>query len=434
MLREVECQPILFVGAGLSRRYFGAPGWHDALANALSAITDDGPAYEYYAQKHGDDLPKIGSLIAARIHEWAWSKGKNVFPKELFEKNRPTSVFLKQIISKQLSDITPKNPGQIDKKFADEISNLLKIRAHAIITTNYDKFLENLFQGYAPIIGQEVIRYDVNSFGEIFKIHGTVEQPSSLIITEEDYDFFSKRQKYISAKLLTYFAEHPVFIFGYSFNDPNISSIIADLGEIIADSDGLISNIYYIAWDPLASSKAHLQSEHIVSSGGRQYRVKAIVTDDFNWIYTAISSDAALKSINPKLVRALAARTFRLIRSDIPRGKFEVNYQILEGLTESDDNLPNILGITRSSNANESHSFSISQIAEQLGYKYWSPVDRMIKSIERKTGINLRASDNRYYIKIKTGKKSTSFAGKWSHEALALFRKIKNNEPYEINL
>lgn len=46
------------------------------------------------------------------------------------------------------------------------------------------------------------------------KIHGSSHEVESIVITNEDYVDFYKRKKYISAKLLTYFAEHPLFSLG----------------------------------------------------------------------------------------------------------------------------------------------------------------------------------------------------------------------------
>ncbi|MBB4169752.1 hypothetical protein [Rhizobium sp. BK538] len=49
-----------------------------------------------------------------------------------------------------------------------------------------------------------------------------------------------------------------------------------------------------------------------------EFRIRAIHTNEFDCIFKALKSQSALTSINPKLVRALAARTMKLIRHDIP--------------------------------------------------------------------------------------------------------------------
>lgn len=89
------------------------------------------------------------------------------------------------------------------------------------------------------------------TYGEIMKIHGSSKEPESIIITNEDYVEFYKRKKYISAKLLTYFVEHPLFFIGYSINDENIKAILSDIDEIIAPNNALIR---IFIWFPLVQN------------------------------------------------------------------------------------------------------------------------------------------------------------------------------------
>ena len=140
-------------------------------------------------------------------------------------------------------------------------------------------------------------------------------------------------------KLLTYFAEHPVFIMGYGLGDPNVKSILKDIGELVAAEDGLIPNVYQIIWRSDKIEK-HPPDQATFAVDGKEYRIRAIHTNDFNWIFEALKSQSALKSINPKLVRALAARTMKLVRHDIPSGAVEVNYETLEKVADEKDFLP----------------------------------------------------------------------------------------------
>ncbi|WP_425350024.1 SIR2 family protein [Methylobacterium tarhaniae] len=66
--------------------------------------------------------------------------------------------------------------------FADEIASLRSIRPHAIITTNFDGFLKGIFDDYEPIVGQSVIVYNMNSFVNIYKIHGSNEDLASIVL------------------------------------------------------------------------------------------------------------------------------------------------------------------------------------------------------------------------------------------------------------
>ncbi len=141
-------------------------------------------------------------------------------------------------------------------------------------------FLEVILEGYESIRGQTILKYNTNSFGEIYHIHGDIADPSSIVFSQKDYDEWQQKKKYVSAKLLTYFAEHPIFIFGYGLHDPNVLSILNDIGEILANDEGLIQNVYQVIWHskdaPINPSK-----EIAFLHNDKQYRLNAIHTKEF---------------------------------------------------------------------------------------------------------------------------------------------------------
>ncbi|WP_421779764.1 SIR2 family protein [Kiloniella litopenaei] len=432
LLLEFECQPILFVGSGLSRRYFSAPNWRELLRDIFKYLPDGEVRFEYYRQKLRDNPVEIGSALADLIFEWAWGDGREQFPHEFFSSNVNKSCFMKFLACRHLHDMTPEL-SDLKSKFENEISALSSIKPHAIITTNYDLFLEQVFDGYEPITGQTILKYNTNSFGEIFHIHGDISDPSSIVLTQEDYDDWAEKKKYVSAKLLTYFAEHPVFIFGYGLGDSNVKEIMKDIGELVADETGLIPNVYQVVWHPNEVEK-HPPDQAIFSFDGKEYRTRAIHTNDLKWVFSALKSQSALTSINPKLVRALAARTMKLIRHDIPSGSVEVNYDVLERVAERQDELPTLLGISSVNNTNQTHPYTLTQVAKRLGFSHWSAVGKLINRIRDETGIDLRSTDNQYHCKIKTGTKESSSTRKWSHEAVDLLSLIQEGRPYQVNI
>ncbi len=71
----------------------------------------------------------------------------------------------------------------------------------------------------------------------------------------------------------------------------------------------------------------------------------------------------------------------KLVRSDIPSGTVEVDYDILERVANDSDELPKLLGITNSLNPNFTHPYTLSQVAERLEYKNWNDANKLIKKV-----------------------------------------------------
>ena len=137
------------------------------------------------------------------------------------------------------------------EEYEEEIHILEKLSIDGIITTNWDDTAERLFPQFTPYIGQEQLIFSSTySVGEIYKIHGSYREPKSLVLTEDDYDNFSKKYPYLAAKLITIFIEHPVVFLGYSISDSNIQEILQSIVACLdnANIQKLQDNLIFVEW------------------------------------------------------------------------------------------------------------------------------------------------------------------------------------------
>jgi hypothetical protein len=433
-LEDKGVQPILFLGSGLSRRYFNAPDWRGLLKETIKQLPKPRKNLEYYEQSQFT-LPEIGQEIAELYKEWAWNEGQEEFPKNYFDSQFPKEIFLKHFVSEYLKGITPKAEGKCIKEYSLEIDLLKKIRPHAIITTNYDEFLERIFPDYQSIIGQKILSSESAFFGEIFKIHGCVTSPDSLVLTKKDYDDFLCTKKYLSAKLLTFFLEHPLLIVGYSAADENIKTILSDIDIILSANGRLIPNIFLLRRPKEGESIKNLPKEDIITvDQGRHIRVNSIISNDFAWVYKSFVNNGAIERIRPKLLRSLLARTYELVRHDIPKRALEVDYSVLEGAVSGNDELAKLYGITitgEASHVNINYPHTITDIGKKLGYKSWHQAKKLLNYIKDETGVDIMLSDNKYHVAVKIG---TTIFHKYSSETLNLLKKLNEDIDYNFSL
>lgn len=346
-IEEMGCQPILFVGSGLSKRYFSGPSWDELLSYLAQSCPLIDKKYTYYKQFYKDPL-KIGEEFANLYQAWAWAEGNSSFPKDLFADGIPSSIYIKYQVSQYLKSTTPSSLDPLlNGPLRDEIKSLKNITPHAIITTNYDQFLELVFPEYEPVVGQKIIQGFNLSFGEIFKIHGCVSDPIGLVLTESDYTMFTRKKKYLSAKLLTFFSEHPLLFIGYSAGDPNIRAILSDIDEALPIAGGIIRNVYILEWRQKIASEVYPGREKLIAiDDSKSVRVNSIETDDFGWVFEAFGARPTLNRVSPKTLRALLSRSYELVRHDIPRRAFEADFQMLEHAVNNQTEFAKLFGIT----------------------------------------------------------------------------------------
>lgn len=439
VLADAECQPILFVGSGFSKRYTRGPSWEELLTDLAKTCPLIDKDFAYYKQTYNGDFKKIGSVFTDIYREWAWGKGKNEFPVDYFNASAPADIFVKHAIAELLKDLGPDDKGSYGSPELDsEIEALKNISAHAIITTNYDEVIEPLFPDYEAVVGQQIMRKSYLAIGEIFKIHGCRTLPSSLVVNEADYQRFDEDHKYLIAKLLTYFIEHPLIFIGYRADDPNIKAILYDVYRMVrATTTGVVPNIYILQWDEAINDTSNPAREYVIAvAPDINIRIKNITANSFEWVFKAFGQAGNLEKINTKLLRALMARSVELIRSDIPKKHVEINFQQLEHAVESGENFAKLFGVTSlgdPSKVNLDYKYAATGVGQQLGYETWHEVRKIINLIKDEKGFDITATDNKYHIALKLGHKSPQLTHRYTDAAVDLFRKVINGEAYELD-
>lgn len=434
-VKTMGCQPILFIGSGLSRRYMGAPTWDELLGYLASKCSLIDKGLGFYKQSFKTS-PKIGGEFANIYQKWAWEVKETEFPAEMFGDDIDAQAYIKFKVANYLADLTPKaleDLGGPDHK--NEIAALCKIKPHAIITTNYDKMIELAFPDHEPIIGQQILRGQQLSIGEIYKIHGSIDAYESIVFTQTDYDDFAKRKKFLGAKLLTFFNEHPLLFIGYSASDPNIKSILSDIDEALPIKGDVISNVYVLEWNPELTPDTNPAREKVIATEeGRSIRVKLIEASDFGWVFEAFAANPVLNDVNPRVLRALIARSYNLVRHDIPTMTIEADFKILNQAVEDSDSFAKLFGIANISDysaATTQYPFSATQLTAHLGGTGTYLAVSLLKKIKDTTGVDIRATDSRYHRAEKVNK---STFHKYSQEMLTVMKKIQSNEEYELKM
>jgi hypothetical protein len=420
-------QPIIFAGSGLSRRWINSPTWVELLEWAISNCSEVDRPLQFYRQQE-PDLPKIATRIAEIYQSWAWGAGRAQFPKILFESSLPRDIYLKHAISQHIKSFG----SVVASGYAKEAEEFSTIRPHAVITTNYDQLVESVLPDYQPVLGEGLISAPFASIGEIYKIHGTVDKPSSLVLTHNDYEKFGIKRKYLTSKLLTFFVEHPVVFVGYSVEDENIRKILADLDEAVNITGGMIANIFFLT----RRGSGEPSTEKILQvSASKGVRVNSIEADDFSWVFKAFAHNAPLSNVNPQVLRSLLARSYQLVRSDIPRQKMDVDFELISGKLTSGEEFAKVFGIATLQPATEfsaRYRYNLTDIGVKLGYSSWHGAQALLNKVCQDKGVDIKKSDNDYHCTVKIGRKSS--AQMYSDDAIDLLKKVRDGEEYSPNI
>ncbi|MEQ9825361.1 MAG: SIR2 family protein [Puniceicoccaceae bacterium] len=328
-LENHNSSPFLFLGSGFSRRYLGLEDWEGLLKKFSGNLKP----YEFYKGKGNGQLPAIASLVASDFHDYWWSNNDQESERKKYSLlciNESSPIKIE--ISKYLKGIS--NRIYENSELKDEVAQLSKLNVDGVITTNWDLLCETLFPKYKVFVGQNpLLASHPHNIGEIYKIHGCCSQPNSLVLTDEDYNQFRKKQAYLAAKLITIFVEHPIIFIGYSLSDPNIISLLSDIIVGLGEDQvkKIQNNLIFIQRSKPDRPEAFESSTIVV--GSLHLPVTRIVTSDFAQTYASISS--VRRKIPARVLRFFREQIYDLVKEEDPEKRlYVVDYEDIENHEE----------------------------------------------------------------------------------------------------
>ena len=448
-LDDSGTRPILFIGSGISRRYINAPDWENLLKKLIELNPNMNMPIGYYTQQTNNNYPEIANVLIEEYQKYAWEKKNEcIFPESLYEGKQNKDIFLKYKISEYLNTLD-ENFEINGHNYQDELISLKQLNPHAIITTNYDRLLDKLFPNFKVIVGQQVIRKkDSTSIGHILKIHGSTDELNEIIISKKDYDFFSTKQKYLTAKLLTYFMEHPIFFTGYSINDQNIKNILSDISEIVSEnSNQIVDNIWFIEWqdDSIANNFAPPIDKTIDLGEGKSIRINYILLNSFEKVYAALYQPSLvelseLRDLQDNVHNIVKSKTDSTLEVDMVSIQQMNTIEKIEEFIGINNQVPvgknrgTFIGLATITDPEQflaRFPLNLSEVAEKLGYGYWYGANMLIKKIEEDRGVDLKATNNIYHVDMGGPKQSHH---RYSGAMVELLQLVKDEKEYILNL
>lgn len=332
MLKERKMQPVFFIGSGLSRRYLNSPNWENLLMKIAEKVKCNyeklkdlydheyeriAQEMEYYCFRHATqkdiDEKKRRNILRDLIAEIFEDYVKDYKKKKIIEENSGLDQEIYAQMEKIISIDKANNVTKIEKAAEEyqnicqklklcsdnfnkylEIDELKKVYPKAIITTNYDTMLEDIiFENKCNVhIGQEGVLSSMDEPDKIdlYKIHGCVTKPDTIIITKDDYDDFEEKGKYLYSKIFTIFCEYPIIFIGYSISDRNIKNILTAMMEIMTESQRVdfLKRIWVVDFVKYKENESVVEKE-IELFNGKNIKVTCFCLMDYKPLYQAIN-------------------------------------------------------------------------------------------------------------------------------------------------
>lgn len=295
--------PIVFIGSGISKRYLANfPSWTELLEEYWTQLDISSDLYSFLHDHNLKDSNLSvqqqdynANLAAATFIQTEYDKeffSDRITLEGLTKKDAQSKRIspFKWALAKRFSKFSLRNDISQEElaKFTQMIT-----KSKMIITTNYDNFIENRYRAATSkspkiYVGQNGLFDESTGWAEIYKIHGSINNPNSIIINESDYQGYDSKSILITAKILSSMIDYPIIFFGYSMTDLEIRRLLTDFANQLPTEDirKTANRIFVVQYDENATEI----SEEIVKDPNLNLDYTLITARDFSPIYSQIYS------------------------------------------------------------------------------------------------------------------------------------------------
>jgi hypothetical protein len=180
-----------------------------------------------------------------------------------------------------------------------EVMNLLtRLPISTYWTTNYDKVIENGLKNNNRRGDIKRKRDDLaisirDSDAIVYKMHGDVDSPNEAVISKDDYERYSEKNSLFVTALRGDLVSKTFLFIGFSFEDPNLESILGKVNVLLGDNkrehyciQKQVSEQDYKNIDEYnyAKIKQDLKIEDLL-----RYGINTVLVDDYSKIPELIS-------------------------------------------------------------------------------------------------------------------------------------------------
>jgi hypothetical protein len=157
---------------------------------------------------------------------------------------------------------------------------------------------------------QDVLFAPTQAVGELYKIHGSIADPTSLVLTEVDYAAYWDRNPYLIAKILTLFVEHPMLLLGYSLTDPHIQRLLGNLISCLTTEQVKVLNGRLIFVRRTQPGQSDYLTHAPMTIEGHTLEIQEVGLADFGDLYRILADLPQRMSV--KLLRQVKRDLYQL--------------------------------------------------------------------------------------------------------------------------